>query len=189
MEKLAKQFEEERGESMKDIPINGLHMEYIRWLEAKINNSNDKARFNAMLLDVATDIQKELLTQCKKQNCDDQQTDNINENVISVFDINKQRYFDSMFKSGLDQIEAERNTNGLPSEEKCIDMAYKLSIDTSPEKVITKKEVNKELGLNEGDVLPTEFIFYEEHLIKLIRYCRGGMSMMCYEVADSMFKN
>jgi len=99
MEKLAKQFEEERGESIKDIPINGLHMEYIRWLEAKINNSNDKARFNVMLLEVAIDIQKELLAQCKKQNCDDQQTDNINENVISVFDINKQRYFDSMFKN------------------------------------------------------------------------------------------
>ena len=27
--------------------------------------------------------------------------------------------------------------------------------------------------LNEADVLPTEILFYEEHLILLIRYCQG----------------
>jgi hypothetical protein len=46
----------------------------------------------AVLLDISIDIQNELLIQCKKAECDDYQTDLINENTIAVFNLNKQKY-------------------------------------------------------------------------------------------------
>jgi len=62
----------------------------------------------------------------------------------------------------------------LPSEAECLEMAYQFSLDIEPEKTLTKNEENKALYLNEGDVLPAEILFYEEHLIKLIRFCQGN---------------
>ena len=56
----------------------------------KINNAN--ALLEAVLLDISIDVQDELLKQCKKHNCDDWQTDNINANTIAVFELNKKKY-------------------------------------------------------------------------------------------------
>lgn len=36
MTDLQKQFQEEKGVSFDGIPINGIHLEYITWLEARI---------------------------------------------------------------------------------------------------------------------------------------------------------
>jgi hypothetical protein len=36
MNELQRQFQEEAGESFDGIPINGLHLKYIIWLEEKI---------------------------------------------------------------------------------------------------------------------------------------------------------
>lgn len=36
MTDLQKQFQEEKGISFEDIPINGVHLEYITWLESQI---------------------------------------------------------------------------------------------------------------------------------------------------------
>jgi hypothetical protein len=44
------------------------------------------------LLDIACDVQEELLRNCKKQGLDDCQTDAINENVIGVFNLNREKY-------------------------------------------------------------------------------------------------
>ena len=51
-----------------------------------------KTAIENKLLEIVVDIQTELLRQCKRHNCDDWQTDGINENVIGVFDLNKQKY-------------------------------------------------------------------------------------------------
>ena len=36
MTELQKQFQEEKGVSFDEIPINGVHLEYITWLEAQV---------------------------------------------------------------------------------------------------------------------------------------------------------
>ena len=36
MTELQKQFQEEKGISFEGIPINGVHLEYITWLESQI---------------------------------------------------------------------------------------------------------------------------------------------------------
>lgn len=36
MENLKQQFQEETKLSFSDIPINGVHLEYINWLEKRI---------------------------------------------------------------------------------------------------------------------------------------------------------
>jgi hypothetical protein len=51
-----------------------------------------KSTSQAVLLDISIDVQNELLRQCKRAECDDYQTDLINENTIAVFDLNKQKY-------------------------------------------------------------------------------------------------
>lgn len=51
-----------------------------------------KSKFDAILLDISIDIQNELLRQCSNVGCDDFQTDIINSNTISVFDLNKEKY-------------------------------------------------------------------------------------------------
>ena len=61
-------------------------------LSEQDKSNNAKVLLEAVLLDISIDVQNELLRQCKKHNCDDWQTDNINENTIAVFDLNKQRY-------------------------------------------------------------------------------------------------
>jgi hypothetical protein len=60
----------------------------------------------------------------------------------------------------------------LPCEKDCLEMAYQLALDIAPEKIITKGEADN-IFLKEGQTLPTEILFYEEHLIQLIRYCQG----------------
>ena len=64
----------------------------------------------------------------------------------------------------------------LPTEKECLEMAFQLTLDYEPEKIITKEEENKKLGLNSGDVLPPEYLYYEEHLLKLIKYCQGNIA-------------
>ena len=54
--------------------------------------AEEKSLIDNILLDISIDVQNELLRQCKKVNCDDYQTDNINENTIAVFELNKQKY-------------------------------------------------------------------------------------------------
>jgi len=61
-------------------------------LSEQDKSNNAKALLEAVLLDISIDVQNELLRQCKKHKCDDWQTDNINENTIAVFDLNKQKY-------------------------------------------------------------------------------------------------
>jgi hypothetical protein len=58
--------------------------------EEQSNNAN--VLLEAVLLDISIDVQNELLRQCKKAECDDYQTDLINENTIAVFNLNKQKY-------------------------------------------------------------------------------------------------
>lgn len=45
-----------------------------------------------VLLDISIDVENEILRQCKRANCDDQQTDLINGNTTAIFDLNKQKY-------------------------------------------------------------------------------------------------
>jgi hypothetical protein len=52
-----------------------------------------------VLIDIQIDIQNEILNQCKKCNLDDLQTDIINENVISTFNLNKQKYIKQLNKT------------------------------------------------------------------------------------------
>jgi hypothetical protein len=61
-------------------------------LSEQDKSNNAKVLLEAILLDISIDIQNELLKQCKRAECDDFQTVLINENTISVFDLNKQRY-------------------------------------------------------------------------------------------------
>lgn len=51
-----------------------------------------RSLIDAALLDIAKDAQDELLRQCKTQKLDDCQTDNLNANTISTFDLNKEKY-------------------------------------------------------------------------------------------------
>ncbi len=58
--------------------------------EEQSNNAN--VLLEAVLLDISIDVQNELLRQCKRAECDDYQTDLINEYTIAIFDLNKQKY-------------------------------------------------------------------------------------------------
>jgi hypothetical protein len=69
----------------------------------------------------------------------------------------------------------------LPSEAECLEKAYQFSLDIEPEKTISKEDKNPELYLNEGDVLPTEILFYKEHLIQLIKFCQGDKNVTKFE--------
>lgn len=61
-------------------------------LSEQDKSNNAKVLLEAVLLDISIDVQNELLRQCKRAECDDYQTDLINENTIGVFDLNKQKY-------------------------------------------------------------------------------------------------
>lgn len=61
-------------------------------LSEQDKSNNAKMLLEAVLLDISIDVQNELLRQCKRAECDDYQTDLINENTIAVFDLNKQKY-------------------------------------------------------------------------------------------------
>lgn len=61
-------------------------------LSEQDKSNNAKALLEAVLLDISIDVQNELLRQCKRAECDDYQTDLINENTIAIFNLNKQKY-------------------------------------------------------------------------------------------------
>lgn len=61
-------------------------------LSEQDKSNNAKVLLEAVLLDISIDVQNELLRQCKRVECDDYQTDLINENTIAVFELNKQKY-------------------------------------------------------------------------------------------------
>lgn len=61
----------------------------------------------------------------------------------------------------------------LPTKEECLKQAWYLAIDILPKKTISKEEEMPEIGMLEGEVLPEEFIFYEEGLEALIKFCQG----------------
>ncbi len=67
-------------------------------IERKVVNSSDlnnnaNVLLEGVLLDISIDIQNELLRQLAMHgNIDDWQTDTINENVIAVFNLNKEKY-------------------------------------------------------------------------------------------------
>lgn len=66
--------------------------------ELKKPDESIKAKLEEILLDISVDIQKELLRQCQRSNCDDLQTDTINENTIATFELNKQKYLRKLFE-------------------------------------------------------------------------------------------
>lgn len=55
-------------------------------------------------------------------------------------------------------LDKKKKTN---TEEECLEKAKFLAVETFEEKKDT-----------DGEILPTEYIFYNEHLIELIKYCR-----------------
>lgn len=59
-------------------------------------NTQTATEAENILQDIAIDIQNELLRQCRQCNCDDLQTDHLNENVLSVFNHNKQQYLERL---------------------------------------------------------------------------------------------
>ena len=61
-------------------------------LSEQDKSNNAKVLLEVVLLDISIDVQNELLRQCERAECDDYQTDLINENTIAVFDLNKQKY-------------------------------------------------------------------------------------------------
>lgn len=62
-------------------------------------NSRKAQKIDAVILDIAVDVQNELLRQARKAGIDDQQTDTINENTIAVFEHNKQKYINRILES------------------------------------------------------------------------------------------
>jgi len=46
MNQLREQFQEETKLSFKEIPINGVHVKYINWLEAKLSTEIDRVSFD-----------------------------------------------------------------------------------------------------------------------------------------------
>lgn len=64
--------------------------------QEEINKRNEAIA--KILLDISIDVQNELLRQCRYSNCDDWQSDRINENTISVFALNKQKYINQIEK-------------------------------------------------------------------------------------------
>lgn len=65
-------------------------------LTNKDKEDNIRQQFDAILLDIASDVQKELLKQCRRSDCDDLQTDTINENTIATFELNKKKYLNKL---------------------------------------------------------------------------------------------
>ena len=83
---------EEMNICMRD---SGFEFEYMgkkySAQEGKIDRREIKKKIliDIILLDMASDVQSELLRQCKKAGLDDCQTDQLNENVLAIFNDSK----------------------------------------------------------------------------------------------------
>ena len=83
---------------IKDNAIKAMK-EYASKPTVEPMTAEGKSLIDNILLDISIDVQNELLRQCKKVNCDDWQTDNINENTIAIFELNKQKYLARLYAS------------------------------------------------------------------------------------------
>lgn len=64
----------------------------LELIKNKIDELEKQIPVEKALLDIACDVEEELLRNCKKLGLDDCQTDKLSENVIAVFSLNREKY-------------------------------------------------------------------------------------------------